>query len=73
MGFKFSIDPDASCKNKGLRQGAKICLNSLWGKFGQRTTLHSYEYIDDWNQMLRMMNSEDVGASSWRIISPHFV
>ena len=36
LGFSFEIKPENTCKNPGLRQVAKICLNSLWGKFGQR-------------------------------------
>jgi hypothetical protein len=37
MGFTFVIKPEETCKNKGLRAVAKLCLNSLWGKFGQRS------------------------------------
>ena len=32
---KIKIDPDKVCKNEGLRYVATLCLNSLWGKFGQ--------------------------------------
>jgi hypothetical protein len=36
MGFKFVLKSEGTCENGGLRQVAKICLNSLWDKFGQR-------------------------------------
>ena len=39
LGFKFVIKPENCQTNEGMRQVAKICLNSLWGKFGQRTNL----------------------------------
>ena len=36
LGFDFVISPEKTVNNPGLRPVAKICLNSLWGKFGQR-------------------------------------
>jgi len=33
-------------KNAGLRAIAKLCLNSLWGKFGQRTNMGVSKVID---------------------------
>ena len=52
MGFKFEIKYEGTRKNPGVKQLAKICLNSLWGKFGQRSTLDSYEFITEWNRLL---------------------
>jgi hypothetical protein len=34
-------------QNPGLRFISKICLNSLWGKLGQRPTVTHREYIDN--------------------------
>jgi hypothetical protein len=33
--------------NPGKRAVAKICLNSLWGKFGQRQNMGPTEYVTD--------------------------
>jgi len=33
--------------NAGLRAIAKLCLNSLWGKFGQRTNMPMTEIVND--------------------------
>jgi hypothetical protein len=33
--------------NPGKRSVAKMCLNSLWGKFGQRQNMGSTEYVTD--------------------------
>ena len=33
--------------NPGKRAVAKLCLNSLWGKFGQRNNMPSTEYVTD--------------------------
>ena len=30
--------------NPGLRSVAKLCLNSLWGKFGQRSNMSQTKY-----------------------------
>ena len=32
-------------KNPGMRSVAKLCLNSLWGKYGQRTNMTQTEYV----------------------------
>ncbi|XP_072375471.1 uncharacterized protein [Diabrotica undecimpunctata] len=45
---KFSVNP-------GRREVAKLCLNSLWGKFGQRVNLSQTEYITNckrWYEIL---------------------
>ena len=44
LGFNFEIKPEDTIKNRGLRAVAKICLNSLWGKFGQRTGMDDYDF-----------------------------
>ncbi len=33
--------------NKGLREIAKLCLNSLWGKFGQRDLFDETKVVDE--------------------------
>jgi hypothetical protein len=38
--------------NPGKRAVAKICLNSLWGKFGQRQNMGATEYVTDVNSIL---------------------
>ena len=45
LGFDFEVKPENTRVNSGLRQLAKICLNSLWGKFGQRSSLNNYDFI----------------------------
>lgn len=41
------LDFDNIRKNPGLRQLAKLMLNSFWGKFGQRTNLTQTTYVTD--------------------------
>jgi len=60
-------------KNPGMKQLAKICLNSLWGKFGQRTTLDSYEYFNEWNRLLLNLTNDKIKTNSWHIINDSLV
>ena len=41
QGLDISITPSETSSNPGLKALAKLCLNSLWGKFGQRDDLQS--------------------------------
>ena len=41
------LDATKIKKNSGLRAVSKICLNSFWGKFGQRNNLPKTEYFAD--------------------------
>jgi len=43
--YGIDIDLDNVKKNPGLRHIAKLCLNSLWGKFSMRNTLAKSEII----------------------------
>jgi len=44
---KFGIELGELKENTGLRFIAKICLNSLWGKFGKNPKVKHSEYIDN--------------------------
>ena len=39
LGLHIVIQPGETCKDPGMKEVAKLCLNSLWGKFGQRPDL----------------------------------
>ena len=43
----ISLDYASVQKNPGLRSLAKLCLNSFWGKFGQRLNMPQSEFIHD--------------------------
>ncbi|OOY49400.1 hypothetical protein BOV97_12840 [Solemya velum gill symbiont] len=42
-----TLDSDQITKNPGLRALAKLCLNSFWGKLGQRLNLKQTEFIHE--------------------------
>jgi len=41
------LDKEKIVKNPGLRALAKLCLNSFWGKFGQRSNMIQTTYFTD--------------------------
>ena len=43
----IELDPEKIEKNPGLRTLAKMMLNSMWGKFGQRTNKTQVREFDD--------------------------
>lgn len=56
-----------------MKQLAKICFISLWGKFGKRTTLDSYEYITEWNRLLLQLANSNIKIHNSHIINNTFV
>ena len=43
----IQLDKSKIKKNPGLRFIAKLCLNSLWGKFGQNLNVDDTVYVTD--------------------------
>ena len=56
-------------KNEGLRCMAKLCLNSLWGKFGQRSNFKQTKYISSDREFYSIINDDKVNEVSWRILN----
>jgi len=50
LGIK--LKPENIKPNPGKRVVAKICLNSLWGKFGQRQNMTQSKYVTDVSNMI---------------------
>jgi hypothetical protein len=70
LGFDFEIKPEETEKNPGLKMVAKICLNSLWGKFGQRSCMDSYDFYFDYNSFIRdLINNNKIVPQTWEIIN----
>ena len=49
LKIKRSLDTDVEMFkfNAGLRSISKLCLNSLWGKFGQRSNMSQTKYMTE--------------------------
>lgn len=59
------MDKDKIEKNPGLRAIAKLCLNSLWGKFGQRTNMGKTEIVNDKEKFFKIVFNEKYDNIDW--------
>lgn len=73
IGLSIIINPENTCDNPGKRKVAKICLNSLWGKFGQRAALESYDFARTFTEFTRLVSNPGTIVSNYEIISDNLV
>uniref|UniRef100_A0A8D8ZAP4 DNA-directed DNA polymerase n=1 Tax=Cacopsylla melanoneura TaxID=428564 RepID=A0A8D8ZAP4_9HEMI len=59
--------------NPGYRSVSKICLNSLWGKFGQRQNMSQTEYITDVSRWFKILLDDTLEISSCIFITEDMV
>lgn len=59
--------------NPGLRYIAKICLNSLWGKFGQNPKVRHSEYIDTENDFYKLVLDDKIEQISISFLNDNMV
>ena len=52
---KLGIELGVIKFNPGMRAIAKLCLNSLWGKFGQRTNMTQTKYVTDLKEYYKIL------------------
>ncbi|GBN09109.1 hypothetical protein AVEN_221134-1 [Araneus ventricosus] len=57
---KLDIELGEIKKNPGMRFIAKICLNSLWGKFGQRKNMSQTEYVNKLEDFYRIILNDNI-------------
>ena len=62
--------PEKINKNAAQRQLAKLCLNSFWGKFGQRNNMSKMEYFDELVKYFEVVCDEENEVDAIRIIDP---
>ena len=46
--------------NSGLRSISKLCLNSLWGKFGQRSNMNQTTYVTEPTEFYKILLDDTV-------------
>jgi hypothetical protein len=59
--------------NPGLRSIAKLCLNSLWGKFGQRSNFTNTVYVSEPEEYVRMMMDDGIEITDVQHVNDEFV
>ena len=60
-------------ENSGLRAIAKMCLNSLWGKFGQRNNMNQCKYVTDINEFYQVVLDDTIGNLNMNFINDEMV
>jgi hypothetical protein len=75
LGLDIHISPGETSKNPGMKQIAKLWLNSLWGKFGQRSGMDSFEYYgeNDQRRFTQKILDSRYKIKNWEIINPNCV
>ncbi|VDO12277.1 unnamed protein product [Brugia timori] len=71
MGIKLDLDQIAP--NPGKRAVAKLCLNSLWGKFGQRQNMPQTEFVSDAYRFYQILMDERLKDINVLYVSPEMV
>ena len=56
-----------------MRAISKLFLNSLWGKFGQSSTLDQREFINDYNLFVQRCSDTKIKKSTFDIINENCV
>jgi hypothetical protein len=69
----LGIELDQLAANPGLRFIAKICLNSLWGKFGQSLKIKQNEYIDNQKDFYNVILSDKIENLSLAFLTDRVV
>ena len=64
-GQGILLDKTKIVYNPGLRAIAKLCLNSLWGKFGQRTNMGRCEIVSSKDQFFDILYNPTYEKINW--------
>ena len=67
------LDPTNIQKNPGLRALAKMMLNSMWGKFGQRTDKTQVKEFDDPRKFTEFLESDKYDVRYVSVLSEEVV
>ena len=56
------LDPECIGKS-AIRSVAKLALNSLWGKFGQRTEMSKTEFVGSYESLMSLIYNDNVSIT----------
>ena len=60
----IDLDPEKMKPNAGLRALAKLCLNSLWGKFAQRQDLQQCTIVTDSLHLNNLLTNPNINVQT---------
>ena len=67
----LDIDIEKFEFNAGLRSIAKLCLNSLWGKFGQRNNMSQTKYVTDVSEFYEILLDDKLDNKNFQFINDY--
>ncbi|KAL4083555.1 hypothetical protein QTP88_028871 [Uroleucon formosanum] len=67
------LDKDKIGDNPGRRAVAKVCLNSLWGKFGQRQKMKKTEFVTDPQQLYKILLDDRLENINIQLLNDNMV
>ena len=70
---KLDIELDNLKPNPGMRAISKLCLNSLWGKFGQRINMKKTEYVTEIKDFYRILLNDTIDDLNIQFINEDMV
>ena len=75
LKIKKSLDIDVEKFefNAGLRSIRKLCLNSLWGKFGQRSNMSQTKYVTEVSEFYEILLDDKLDNTSFQFINDDMV
>ena len=69
----LDIDIDKFEFNAGSRSISKLCLNSLWGKFGQRTNMSKTKYVTELSEFYDILLDDTVDNLNIQFVNDDMV
>ena len=69
----LDIDIEKFEFNAGLRSISKLCLNSLWGKFGQRSNMSQTKYVTEVSEFYEILLNDKLDKINFQFINDDMV
>ena len=69
----LDIDVEKFEFNAGLRSMSKLCLNSLWGKFGQRSNMSQTKYVTEVSEFYEILLDDKLDNTNFQFINDDMV
>ena len=69
----LDIDIEKFEFNAGLRSISKLCLNSLWGKFGQRSNMSQTKYVTEVSEFYEILLNDKLDNINFQFINDDMV